>query len=339
MGITYHNIPMYGYVDKFIHSKREGFGWDNLGKRTPRFIALHRMVGTLRGTDSYFRNPNISSYTDFGLAIKASDPPIPGYIYQWNNPKGYRSGWASGPVSAPYGDGAKIVQKYGINAVNRDGVSLEGGGTNETYDAFSWNEMVHFCAWWIDDMEIPYTSLPLNPHTGANALIWHEEFTIGTGKRCPFAWLKANTNRLYEDIQAFLEPYQTGRSEAEVKPPVAGHSKDPVKPPAKEEKPTYARPRPIKELALMGKDDKDTAASLKLVNGVDFIWVHDTVEAKKDTPRLQFAYQGAKETGPMINKGLKFDVLWQFKADDGRWYYMTPYWTRVNAEDTKRIRD
>lgn len=211
MAPTFGRVPIYGYVDRFIKEKREGFGWNDLGPRDIKFVTLHRMVGTLSGTDGYFRLPHISSYTDFGLSTKLSDPHLtPGTIYLWNYPDGRRAPWASGPVSAPYGDGKAIVEKYGINAVNRDGISLEIGGHNEPIDDASWKEIVWFIAYWADQTKVPWTSFPINPATGISFVIWHNEFTNGTGKQCPFMWLRDNTPRLIDDVRAMLKQYQEG---------------------------------------------------------------------------------------------------------------------------------
>ena len=213
MALTFGKVPHPGYIDiqDEMADKREGYGWDNLGKRSPKFITLHRMVGSLAGTRQHFGNPDVASLTDYGLGIEAVDGKNgAGVIHKYNDPLGYRSGWASGRVSAPYGAGAALVDKYGINVVNRDGVSVEVSGTNEPLDDFSWGELVKLCAYWIDYMKVPYTSLPTNPHTGIDVLVWHQEFTIGTGKKCPFQWLMDNTNRLYADIAVYLKPFQEG---------------------------------------------------------------------------------------------------------------------------------
>lgn len=215
MAITFGRVPQYGYVDRFIASKKQGFGWDDLGPRDIKFVTLHRMVGTLQGTDGYFRNPSVSSYTDFGLSTKLSDPNLtPGTIYLWNRPDGRRAPWASGPYSGAYGDGKAIGDKYGINAVNRDGISLEIGGTNEPIDAESWEEIVKFIAYWADQRHVPWTSFPINPATGISFVIWHNEFTNGTGKQCPFMWLRDNTPRLITDVKNRLKQYQDGAAPA-----------------------------------------------------------------------------------------------------------------------------
>lgn len=221
MALTFGNVPRPPIQQRILSNSEavEGHGWDNLGKRNPKFIALHRMVGTLWGTDGYFRNPAVASLTDFGIGIASVDGvPNAGKILQWNDYKGHRSGWASGPVSGAYGDGLAIVNKYGINAVNRDGISVEISGTDQPLDDTSWRSLVHLCAYLIDEMRIPYTSLPKNPHTGINVLIWHNEFTNGTGKQCPFTWMRNNTNRLYADVAALLKQYQEGAAKPDPVP-------------------------------------------------------------------------------------------------------------------------
>jgi hypothetical protein len=160
--LTFGNVPMYGYTDRqfMMANKPEGVGWNNLGRRNPKGVVLHRMLGSLLGTDGYFADPTVQALTDFGVAVEAMDGrKLAGHIYQWNDPFGFRAGWASGPVSAPYGDGKRFVDKYGISAVNRDLVSLEiSGKADMPIDDISWQEIVHFCAWWADFLKVPYHS-------------------------------------------------------------------------------------------------------------------------------------------------------------------------------------
>ena len=334
MALTFGNVPHPGYIDiqAEMADKPEGVGWNNLGQRVPKNIALHRMYGTLVGTRIHFGNPSVASLTDYGVGVEPVDGKAnAGVIHLYNNPRGYRSGWASGPVSAPYGDGAAFVQKFGINAVNRDCVSVEVSGYDTTpVDEFAWGELVHLIAYWADQVKIPYSSLPLNPHTGINFIIWHEEFTYGTGKKCPFTYMKENTNRLYQDVKAFLQPYQEGT--------VSGPAKEePKEEPTPE--PTWMPPAPVTELALVDPNNRDEVDSLRLVNGVEFVFVNDRVRAIRNTKRLRFAYDGAQVIGPDIKKGEEFDVLWLFKAGNGKYYYYTPWHSRVLVEDTERISD
>jgi hypothetical protein len=330
--ITFGRVPTYGHTDRqhVTANKPEGVGWDNLGKRQPKFIALHRMLGSLQGTDGYFADPTVQALTDFGVGVEAMDgKALAGHIYQWNDPLGHRSGWASGRVSAPYGDGKRIVDKYGVIAVNRDGVSVEiSGRETMPIDDFAWGEIVHLCAWWADFMRIPYNTRT-NPATGINYLIWHQEFTIGTGKECPFEVVMAQTNRLYNDIAAFLKPYQTGvTGEPEPQP-----EPEPIPDPA------YAPPLPVRELVEYSDYEADSMKAVIAVDGHDYVFVNDRVRATKRTPRLQTANRGARRVGPDISKGYEFNVVWLFTAKDGRRYYLTENWTRCLQEDTERIKD
>lgn len=207
--ITFGRVPMFSYQDRYVHEKRQGFGWDNLGQRDVLWVTLHRMIGNLWGTDGWFRNPSVSSITDFGIGNRVtSGAENDGLILRWNDPLGIRSGWASGPVSAPYGDGLAAVNKYGINGVNRFGVSIEGDGTDEPFSANAWAALVRFIAYWADYAKIPYTEFPLNPKTGFSFVIFHEEFTYGTGKRCPFPWMKGKVAELIADVKAYMKKYQ-----------------------------------------------------------------------------------------------------------------------------------
>lgn len=106
--------------------------WDDLGPRSIKGICLHRMLGTLVGTDGYFRGEASGrALTDFGVGAG-------GQVYQWNrvtqpvNGK-HRSPWANGPASDVEGDGAAWIAKYGVTGVNRDCVSIEIEGLR--YDA------------------------------------------------------------------------------------------------------------------------------------------------------------------------------------------------------------
>jgi hypothetical protein len=322
---------MYGFFDKRpgVADKPEGVGWDNLGQRKPKFIVLHRMIGSLDGTDQYFGNPSVPALTDFGVGVEAMDGKgKAGWIYQWSDPLGYRSGWASGRVSAPYGDGKRIVDKYGVVAVNRDGVSVEISGNQTTpIDEVSWKEIVHLCSWWADYMHIPYNS-KVNPSTGINFLIWHQEFTIGTGKECPFQVVMALTNRLYNDIAKFLEPYQTSGAQPQPQP-----EPEPIP------EPQYAAPVPVPELVEFSNYEADSMKAVVTTEGDQFIFVNDIVKATKDTPRYQRAKLTSDHIGPLIPAGTQFEVTWLMKSDDGNLYYISPYWSRVLVSDTKRVSD
>jgi hypothetical protein len=233
-------------------------------------------------------------------------------------------------VSAPYGDGKAFVSKYGVNAVNRDGISIELSGYDLTpVDAFAWGEYVALIAYWVDYMEIPYDSLPLNPYTDINAFIWHEEFMRGTGKKCPLTWLRDHTDDLYHDVAAYLKPFQTDEVGSEQPKPDV-----PEVP-----KPLFATPLPIAELIQFADRDRDVVTALATREVDQFIYVADRVEAIQDTPRPQYPAMSAPHVGPVLKKGEPFDVTWMVKAGDGNWYYVTDWWTRIRVDHTRRIQD
>jgi hypothetical protein len=101
--------------------------------------------------------------------------------------------------------------------------------------------------------------------------------------------------------------------------------------------PTYAEPRPLEDLAAYTV--ADTSPAVVRLGKQDFLFVHDRVRAVRNTPRRQLAYEDSPHIGPPIKKGEDFTVRWMVKAGDNRWYYITPWWTRVLAEDVERIRD
>jgi hypothetical protein len=109
----------------------------------------------------------------------------------------------------------------------------------------------------------------------------------------------------------------------------------------------YAPAVPIKALdeamkAAANEDPSLTVAPRQVYDPsskVTFFWVGDRVEAIRDTRRRQFATIGSPDVGGIIKIGTQFDVNWLFTAGDDNVYYLTPYNTRVLAEDTKRISD
>jgi hypothetical protein len=70
-------------------NKTEGIDWDNLGQRRPKFIALHRMWGTLKGTDSFFAPANSPHLTDYAIDVLDIDgKDLAGEIHKYNVPLG-----------------------------------------------------------------------------------------------------------------------------------------------------------------------------------------------------------------------------------------------------------
>ena len=339
--LTFGKVPMPGYVDRqaATANKPESIGWDNLGRRTPMFIVLHRMCGTLNSTDSFFPQASTQALTDYGIGTANVDGAASdGKIIQWNDPRGYRAGWSSGPVSAPSGDALKWIQwsgnRWGVSICNVCGVSIEHSGQyNDSMTDFAFSEDAKLVAYWLDQIGVHWDKAPLHPVTGISAVTWHQEWTIGTGKICPGPWLMNKTDDLIAAAAQIMKQYQTQEVSGGVVTPVPPVDQTPV--PA----PLYAAPQPIPALAKLGKQDKDAAQALVIDGQTRFVFVGDRVRATKTTPRLQYALADAKRVGPDLKAGEEFDVLWQLTADDGKEYYITSFWTRINVGDTERMKD
>jgi N-acetylmuramoyl-L-alanine amidase CwlA len=104
--------------------------------------------------------------------------------------------------------------------------------------------------------------------------------------------------------------------------------------------PKYPAPKPMPEFEQYKDADRNLIPSvITLSDGTKAFYVGDVVEAIRQTPRLQLAYQGAPELNVPIDKGEQFSVEWLFTADDGDLYFYTRWATRVRVDDTKRVAD
>jgi hypothetical protein len=220
LNMTKNLIPMPSY-ERHIISDSQNSAWDHLGQRTQKGFVLHRMLGGLDSTESYFRG-GAPGLTDFGT------DNITGKIYLWNDPWGTagngasanRSPWASGRVIAPYGDGAKFVNKYGVNAVNRDQVSWEIDG----FYGDPWSEQAmqiaaQACAHFAHNYGITWEQFPIAPQDGFSFVRWHNEYTGMQEKECPGSVVMNQTNTFIGIVKGIMKAYQTaGVDEPEPQP-------------------------------------------------------------------------------------------------------------------------
>jgi len=214
LNMTKGLIPLPPIEARFITNKPEGVGWNDLGPRTVKGVTLHRMQGTLAGTDQFFRDPSVGALTDFGVDHQS------GLIYQWVDPKGRISGWASGPYSGAFGDGLAFGQRYGVNAVNQHRASMEfsgffdqpigsGDGDDPVSDV-AWQRVAQWIAHYAHDYGITWGQFPISAIDGFSFVCWHTEFTAGTGKQCPGKTIMDGTARLIELTRGVMKFYQTG---------------------------------------------------------------------------------------------------------------------------------
>ena len=204
--------PPEGFAVRLIQNNS---AWDDLGARIPRGIVLHRMLGTLLGTDGYFRGEAAGrALTDFGVGI--------GRVYQWNDLRGRRAPWASGPADGVDGDGTAFFARYGINAINRDCASVEIEGNYEMpLPVADKQRLIELVAWLADSwLGVTWEQWPRN-RDGIHALLGHSEFT--NSKICPGPVVYAFVPELIESVRARLRQFQVGAADD------TGSSTPPVK--------------------------------------------------------------------------------------------------------------
>lgn len=310
--VVFGRVPHPAYHDRPIY-KAPGVGQDNLGKRTPKGVVWHRMLGTLRGTDGYFVNPAVKALTDYGIGVASVDgADLDGVIYRWNDPLGYQSGWASGPVLAPYGDGAAFVNKYGINAVNRDQVSIETSGQYGTpLTAASRLAIAWLTAYYADQYGIRWDEFPIAPQDGFSFVRWHQEFTGPAEKVCPGEVIIGETADLIAQTAEIMKKYQIASA--------------PIDPPDLTD---YARPVTYPWLAA----DEAARGLDRQINRTTVYYFPQVYEVVNRTPRKQATGNNKKIIGPPIEPGVRFHADYVYRSGNVA-YVLTPRGTRVYARD------
>lgn len=207
MSYQFGNVVHPPYVDRYIPNSQTS-AWDDLGQRNPVGVCQHSMVGTLMGTDGWFRRGTASTgLTDYGIG-GSTDGSYDGAIFKWNDPLGRRSGWANGSTDGLEGDGPLFVRTYGINAINRDLVSIERSDGGNIATPMSDRQFASICnltAYWFDYINVPWDSFPLNPASGAVTHLLHKEIAT---KDCPFPAVYNRFDEIQNRVRAILKAGQ-----------------------------------------------------------------------------------------------------------------------------------
>ena len=212
------NVPRPPVVDRIIEATSS---WDDLGPRTIVGTCVHRMDGTLGGTDEYFRTTanrggETGALTDFGIGGDLdAGSGRDGVIYQWNALTGRRAPWANGRANDLDRNGVAFVEHYGIVSVNRDLVSIELSGCSgesacgpETVVTPAQEESLAALIASIHDAAgVPFDVFPLHPRSRVVTCLEHWEFST---KACPYLAVRSIRDRYLARARELMRIAQTG---------------------------------------------------------------------------------------------------------------------------------
>jgi hypothetical protein len=236
MSYSFGNVPHPPFIDRLIPDVQNR-AWDDLGPRKPAGVCQHSMLGSLWGTDGYFRRgPAGRALTDYGIGGSTDSPQWDGVILRWNDPRGRatqvliddisrqvsanRAPWANGGSDGLEGDGPSFVRRLGVAAINRDLVSIErsDGGIEQTpMSPKQFESICALTAHWFDVARVPWDRFPLNPAFGVVTHLLHYEFAT---KSCPFQPVTSRIDEIQNRVRQILKAGQA-----------AGGSRQPETPP------------------------------------------------------------------------------------------------------------
>lgn len=239
MALVFGRVPHPPYQRRIVENSE---AWDDLGVRVIVGTCLHTMVGTLWGTDGYFRGEaRRRALTDYGVG-GATDGTFDGVILMWNDPRSRRSPWANGNTRGLEGDGSAFVQKFGVVGVGRNLVSIErsdGANIDTPMSPKQFESICQLIAYWHDQASVPWDAFPVNPTYGVVTQMQHYEFTDKAGNaltECPGPAVRNATSRYQARVKDIMRHWQAGDA-----PPLP-----PPPPPA---------PEPLPYAALFGEAD------------------------------------------------------------------------------------
>lgn len=211
-------------------------------------------------------------------------------------------------------DGTKIIICQRFDELVGHAANHTGNITSYAFEQAGWGPDFDFDKSWEVGTWLHAGVLHAMGKTAKAAMYQHNHWS---GKDCPGEIRRRGIWSKTEDtVDAHI---------AEIKAFLAGGSPAPV-PPVQQE---YATPVPIREA-------EGAKPVVHLSNGATLLLSPLTVEAVKDTPRLQYAANGAK-IGPDIKEGETFPVRRLIINPDGSQYWYTRYATRVRYQDTKIV--
>lgn len=164
----------------------------------------HTMLGTLWGTDGYFRWPSVGACTDYGIG-GALDGDYDGRIFMWldAHARPDDTPWASGWDNNPdFNDQGKIFyQKFGSRGVNALGRAIEFSGQQLTpMTVKQWAAGIHLTA------AIHHQELG----QGYEEFAWNMQHYEVAEKGCPWDRIIGHTVEYQAGIVMIMKHYETG---------------------------------------------------------------------------------------------------------------------------------
>ncbi len=197
---------------------RKPSGWSRLGPRRIVGTCVHRMDGTLRGSETHFLSDDPhgrDALADFGIG-GALDGALDGVIWEWLAEDDDRSPWASGPADGLEGDGVAFVRAHGREAINRDLRSIEVSGRFTTpVTPRQLDALCQLVAYVHDRAGVPWHQFPTHPRSGVVTQLQHWHFAT---KDCPGPVLRGLTATYQARARAIMRAAQMGQGQDSVLP-------------------------------------------------------------------------------------------------------------------------
>jgi hypothetical protein len=203
-------VPRPPIVMRHLTPDRKPRGWSRVGPRRIVGTCVHRMEGTLHGSEQHFLSDDRhgrDALTDFGIG-GALDGDLDGVIWEWLAEGDDRSPWASGPSDGLEGDGLAFVRAYGIAAINRDLRSVELSGNGDTpVTPKQFESLCRLLAYIHDRAGVPWTQFPRHPVSGVVTQLQRWEIAR---KECPGRTVRKLTDAYQDPTRAIMRAAQIG---------------------------------------------------------------------------------------------------------------------------------
>lgn len=190
----------YPPIDKRPLPDKIGAGMDRFAFQDTGNTVTHTMVGSLWGTDAWFRRADVAAATHYGIGGRL-DPDHDGYIIEWIGPDRDVAPWASGPWRGGEGDGPAYVRAFGVEGINGAARSIETSGQVATPMTMKqWRSLIWLIA------AIEHDTGHDSEHRAWRMEHW--EFCTRAYKACAFPRITNYTAEYHNGINQIMRHYE-----------------------------------------------------------------------------------------------------------------------------------